>query len=108
MVVDNRPKTADEYVALIDEALFEIAELRAAAEYDADSMGGALEFLGELEGGVRQLKQQMIDGVYHFEDRDLPFMKQVRRASDRLLPFKHLLQIINVTHREGLAVDEDD
>lgn len=36
--MDSRPKTAEEYVELIDQALFEIDDLRAAAEYDAESM----------------------------------------------------------------------
>ncbi len=105
---DLRPKTAEEYVSLIDNALFEIEDLRAAAEYDEDSMGEALKFLDELEQQVRGLKDRMAEGTYRFEDRDLPFMKLVRTADDRLLPFKQLLVIINATHRKGLNVEEEE
>ncbi len=105
--MDKRPKTAEAYVDLIEQAIFEIEDLRAAVEYDAESMGGALDFLDELEAGVKAVKQQMVDGTYRFEDRDLPFMKLVDKYDDRILPFKYLLKMINATHRMGLAVDED-
>ena len=45
----GRPKTPEEYVDLVDQALFEIEDLRLSAEYDMDSMGGATEFLEQLE-----------------------------------------------------------
>ena len=107
-VRDLRPKTAEEYVSLIENALFEIEDLRAAAEYDEDSMGGALKFLDELEAQVRSIRDRMAAGSYRFEDRDLPFMKLVQQVDDRLLPFKQLLVIINATHRKGLNVEEDE
>lgn len=105
--MDTRPKTADEYVDLINQALFEIEDLRAAVEYDGESMGGALEFLGQLENDVRGLKQAMLEGRYHFGDSDLPFMKIVERQDERVLPFKYLLRVINATHRMGLNVDAE-
>ena len=77
--MDTRPKTAEEYVELINQALFEIEDLRAAVEYDAESMGGAVEFLGQLEADVRGLKQAMLDGRYQFGGAELPFMKIVER-----------------------------
>ncbi|RMG30800.1 MAG: general secretion pathway protein GspF [Gammaproteobacteria bacterium] len=105
---DLRPKTPEEYVSLVENALFEIEDLRAAAEYDEDSMGGVLKFIDELESQVRALRDRMADGTYRFEDRDLPFMKLVKRTDDRLLPFKQLLVIINATHRKGLNVEEEE
>ncbi len=105
--MDTRPKTAEDYVELINQALFEIDDLRAAIEYDADSMGAAMEFLGQLEHDVRGLKQAMLDGRYQFGGADLPFMKIVERQDERVLPFKYLLRVINATHRMGLNVDAD-
>jgi len=107
-MLDQRPKTAEAYAELVRQALFEVEELRAAVEYDMEFMGGALEFLDELEGQVRALFQSMVDGTYRFDDRDLPFMRLIERADDRMLPFKDLLKVINATHRQGLAVDEAD
>ena len=105
--MDYRPKTAEQYVELVDQALFEIDDLRMSAEYDMDSLGMAMEFLDALESGVRKLRDSMADGSYRFEDEDLPFMKVVERENDRTLPFKHLLRLINATHKMGLAVDDE-
>lgn len=105
--MDTRPKTADEYVELINQALFEIDDLRAAAEYDADSMGGVMEFLDQLDRDVRGLKQAMIEGRYQFGTGDLPFMRIVETYDERVLPFKYLLRVINATHKLGLNVDAD-
>ena len=104
--MDTRPKTAEEYVELINQALFEIDDLRAAAEYDMDSMGGVLEFLDQLERDVGGLKQAMLEGRYQFGNADLPFMRIVEAQDERVLPFKYLLRVINATHRMGLNVEE--
>lgn len=102
----GRPKTAEAYVDLVDQALFEIEDLRAAAEYDTDSMGAATEFLEELERDVRALRRSMADGSYRFGRTDLPFVKAVEHQSERILPFKQLLLKINETHVNGLDVDD--
>ncbi|MGA7799879.1 MAG: hypothetical protein WCC36_03630 [Gammaproteobacteria bacterium] len=101
----KRPKTPEAYVELVRQALFEVEELRYAVEFDMDSMGGALDFLDELETGVRGLWSAMESGTYQFDDSDLPFMKVIERQSDRMLPFKYLLRQINATHRQGLDVE---
>jgi hypothetical protein len=102
----GRPKTPEQYVDLIDQAIFEIEDLRLAAEYDMDSMGAATEFLSELEQDVRQLRQSMADGSYRFGKENLPFVKVVENQDERILPFKQLLLKINETHIKGLDVDE--
>ncbi len=103
----GRPKTPEAYVDLVEQALFEIEDLRAAAEYDMDSMGAATEFLEELERDVRALRASMADGSYQFGKEDLPFVKVVARQDERILPFKSLLLKINETHRKGLEIEED-
>jgi len=100
-----KPKTAEEYVDLVDQAIFELEELRMAAEYDMDAMGGVFEFLDELEALAHQLRASMADGSYHFANEDLPFMPIVNTRSEQVLPFKELLRVINETHRSGLDVD---
>jgi hypothetical protein len=102
----GRPKTPEQYVDLVDQALFEIEDLRLAAEYDMDSMGAATEFLGELEADVRKLRQSMADGSYRFGKDDLPFVRVVEHQDERILPFKQLLLKINETHIRGLDVDD--
>jgi hypothetical protein len=102
----GRPKTPEEYVDLVDQAIFEIEDLRMAAEYDTDSMGAATEFLDELERDVRRLRESMADGSYRFGKQDLGFVKVVKHQDERILPFKQLLLKINETHINGLDVDE--
>jgi len=103
----GRPKTPEQYVDLVDQALFEIEDLRLAAEYDMESMGAATEFLAELERDVQALRNSMADGSYRFGKENLPFVKVVERQDERILPFKQLLLKINETHIHGLDVDED-
>jgi hypothetical protein len=103
----GRPKTPEQYVDLVEQALFEIEDLRLAAEYDMESMGAATEFLAELERDVQALRKSMADGSYRFGKENLPFVKVVERQDERILPFKQLLLKINETHIHGLDVDED-
>lgn len=102
----GRPKTPEQYVDLVDQAIFEIEDLRMAAEYDMDSLGAATEFLEELERDVRKLRDAMADGSYQFGGGDLPFVKIVEKQDERILPFKQLLLKINETHVKGLDVEE--
>ena len=102
----GRPKTPEEFVDLVEQAIFEIEDLRMAAEYDMDSMGAATEFLDELERDMRKLRDSMSDGSYRFGKENLPFVKVVEHQDERILPFKQLLLKINETHINGLDVEE--
>lgn len=103
----GRPKTPEEYVDLVEQALFEIEDLRAAAEYDIESMGAATEFLQDLEDDVRALRQSMADGSYTFGKENLRFMRVAEHQDERILPFKQLLMKINETHVKGLDAGGD-
>ena len=106
MLYTEHPKTAEQYVRLVDQALVEVDELRACIEYDMESMGSDLSYLEPIEQTLKRMRAQMADGSYQFADEDLPFMEQVDRHRDQL-PFGRLLATINQTHRKGLAVDLD-
>ena len=101
----GRPKTAEEYVDLVDQALFEIEDLRMAAEYDMDSMGAAMDFLEDLARDVRKLRDSMADGSYMFGKENLPFFKIAEQQDERFLPFRQLLLKINETHINGLDAE---
>lgn len=102
----KRPNTPQAYVDLVKQALFEIDELRAAIEYDMEGMQDSVSFVDDLERAVKQVYESMVDGSYHFQDKDLPFMDIVRQQGVFSLPFRDLLNLINDTHRKGLEVDE--
>lgn len=101
-----RPKTPEEYVRLVDQALIELDELRACFDYDMEAMGSPPAYLDPLEAGLKRLRASMADGSYVFENRDLPFM-EVANKHKAQLPFSHLLAVINHTHRNGLDVGEE-
>jgi len=104
-LLEQRPATFDGYLDLVDQALFEIDELNRSAEFDEDSLGESLFFVADLEKCMQALHGSMKDGSYRHNDEDLPFMSLVESQDPWTLPFKHLLRVINVTHRNGLRGD---
>ncbi len=101
----HRAKTAEEYIDLVKQAVFEVEELRMAMEYDIESMQETSTFVDQLESQIKALYKSMEDGTYQFANRDLDFMPLLNRCDDRVLPFKYLLRMINETHRKGLDVE---
>jgi hypothetical protein len=99
-------RTVEEYVNLLDQAIFETEELEIVAEFDMESMGATASFVDSLKKTLRDMRKSMEDGGYRFENKDLPFMKIVERYDERSLPFKFLLRRINDTHRYGLNVED--
>ncbi len=90
--MDNRPKTAEAYVELVEQALFEVDELRMSAEYDMDSLGEAMGFLDPLEAGIKKLRASMADGGYRFADEDLPRDRFGSRRAQKcvIVPGRHV------------------
>jgi len=98
--------TAEQYIDLIRQALFEIEDVRAAIEFEEGGMSGTDGFIHVLEKEIRALYARMQEGSYYFENKDLPFMPLVLRQSTQTLPFKNVLEEINRIHRNGLDVEE--
>lgn len=98
----KRASTMKEYQELINQALFELQDLRASVEFDEEFMGEVLEFVEPLETSIRKLNQDISDGSYRFAKQNLPFMPIVYQTPGSLLPFKQLLILINDTHIHGL------
>jgi len=97
----RRPKTIDEYIDLIEQAIFELGELRSTDEWEQEEGGGTCGFIDPLNVQLRQLLEQLTMDSHIFGDGDLPLMNIVR-AHARQIPFKSLFDIINQTHRLGL------
>lgn len=101
----KRPRTMDHYRELVEQALFDVDELRAAADYDEDGMGEPLGFLDPIERELRQLLKAMTEDSYRFGGGDLAFMPIVDPLNLATLPFKVQLVQINETHTHGLEAD---
>ena len=103
----RRPRTADEYVELVRQAMYEVDELRACLDYDHESMKHMAPFIDDLERHVNKVYDDMKQGSYIFQpNADLPFMEIVNKWGDSI-PFYQLLRVINQTHREGLDVEQE-
>lgn len=99
----TRPTTFDEYLDLVHQVVYEVDELRSCNEDDEEEMERYMAFIDPLDAQLRALYAQMSSGDYAFpRNEDLPFMSIVQ-AFGRHIPFKRLLEIINETHRKGLA-----
>ncbi len=98
----HRPQTMNEYIELVQQAIFEVDELRVAAEWGADDGEGVgFEFTEPLNAQLRQLVEDLTTNHHVFGGGDLALMTLVR-TNARNIPFKNLLDIINQTHRLGL------
>ncbi|HEB86567.1 MAG TPA: general secretion pathway protein GspF [Gammaproteobacteria bacterium] len=103
----KRPTTLDDYIELVEQAIFEVEELRFSVEFDEEFMEGALNFVDILEQQLTDLLTSLKEERYEFGNEDLPFMEFVKHQSNFLLPFKGLLNLINNTHRKGLDTVEE-
>ena len=101
----KRPKTADEYVDLVHQAVYEIDEFRTGLDYDPENAEMYGPFLDQLDTMVRKVYDDMLAGTYQWGyGEDLPFMPLVVKFG-RLIPFQRLLLLVNETHKNGLDVD---
>lgn len=100
------PKTVDEYIDLVHQAVYEVDELRAVVEEDDERKGMILPWVEAMDKELRGLYDSMLDGTYQFDPNgpSLPFMEIVKRFGASI-PFKQLLSIIDQTHRMGLDID---
>ncbi len=105
---EKRAESLEQFVDLVDQAVYETEELLAAAEYDDEEMGMVHGFVEPLLQSLRALQQSLRDGSHEFADEDLPFMSIVKSQNDAALPFKFLLRMINNTHRMGLAEADEE
>lgn len=98
------PNTMEEYRDMVEQALTELEDLRQSAEFDeADEWGGVYRFLDRVESELRRLHQSMVNGSYRFGDSDLSYMPLIADVDPYYLPFKSLLEAINLTHQQGLS-----
>ncbi len=97
------PATPDEFVALVDEAIFELDELLACAEDEGDvqELGDRVAEYREIAGALRRLKASIASGTYEYgTETDLEFMA-VARAHKGVIPCYGVLEALNLAHKRG-------
>lgn len=98
----KRPKTIDEYVDLMHQAVYEIDELRSSLDYDPEQGQQYGPFIDHLDAQVRKVYDDMVAGHYEWGyGEDLPFFPLVVKYG-RFIPFLRLLMVLNETHKNGL------
>lgn len=102
----KRPKTADEYVDLMHQAVYEVDELRSIMDEESEEFTPFRPYIDLLDRQLRKMYDDMLTGTYRFDPNgpELPFMEVVRKLGPRL-PFGNLLKVIDATHRLGLDID---
>ena len=105
--MNERARTADEYVELVRQVMFELEDLQAASAYDIDEIGSESGLVSLLLKEMQELYDSMQKGDYLFGRQDLPVMRLLKNASESDLPFLKLFYKINLTHTRGLDVPEE-
>jgi len=101
----KRPKTVDEYVDLVHQAVYEIDEFRTCLDYEPDNAEMFGPFLDQLDALVRKIYSDMTENAYDWGyGEDLSYMPLVVKYG-RHIPFQYLLLVINETHKYGLDLD---
>ncbi len=101
-----RARTVDEYVNWVQQAIFEIGDLKDCLLYEVEHLASFPAFIEPVETGLNKIFQDMKEGTYHFDREDFPFFEIALRHADDI-PFLTLLKQINETHRKGLDIDEE-
>ena len=102
----KRPKTTDEYIDLMHQAVYEVDEIRSIMDEDSEEFAPFRPYVNLLDTQLRKMYEDMLNGSYKFDPNgpELAFMEVVRRLGSRL-PFGNLLKVIDETHRLGLDID---
>ncbi len=109
MAVRNRARTEEEFIYLINQALDEIFDLRAAIEYDEEFMSNAIFVVDPLEKGLNRLLDTVKAGEYRPGEGDyMDFLNVLKNTDQRAIPFWTVLKLILDTHNEGYqGIDND-
>ncbi len=106
----QRARTAAEYAEWVQQARFEVGDLKNCLLYDMEEIGESGRFpvfLEPLESGVEEVFSAMSRGEYVFGREDLPFLEIAERHAEQI-PFMILLRQINETHRKGLDLGDEE
>jgi hypothetical protein len=101
----NTPRTRDEYLDLVDQAIFEIEDVLLCAEHEGDPedspFSDILPVYAQISDELKKLHADMLQGQTVIgQSKDLACMRLVNAWKKRI-PFYDLLVVLNDTHRTG-------
>jgi len=101
-----RAHSTDEYVDMIRQAIDETFDLRQAIEFDEEFLAEARPLVDVIEVALKEMYESMKDGTYEFATGDLPYVAEMKKYHESMVPFRYLLKRINETHNKGLELTE--
>jgi hypothetical protein len=103
-----RPRNVDEYIDLVQQAIFEIDELLACAEDEGDGESEFVRILPALQqiaSGLKAMQADIKAGTHVIaRDESLPFLAVIAE-NRQLLPaaITGMLDALNLAHKKGFA-----
>ena len=103
-----KARNVDDYVELINQALFEIEDLILCAEDEGEAdaeFSAVMPDLRAIEAGLKALHAEILGGNYVIgRGEDLPCMPVVQKVRKRL-PIAVLIDAVNSAHKKGFVRD---
>ncbi len=103
----REPKTLQEYIDFVDQAVFEVSDLLACADDEGDGdyqLSQLRPIYEQLETELKKLQADITSGQHSGPGAgsDLLFMPLAVRLK-RAIPFYDLLEVLNNVHRNGFV-----
>ena len=103
-----RARNSNELTEIINQALDEVEDLRAAIEYDEEFKGESSIIVEPASAGLTRLLAANNNDNYHPGEGDwLQFLETLREIDHPVVPFWPLLRLIIETHENGYQAEED-
>jgi hypothetical protein len=107
MAPRTRAGSLDELTEIINQALDEVEDLRAAIEYDEEFKGESSIIVEPTSAGLTRLLSAVNNDNYRPGEGDwLQFLEPLRDIDHRAVPFWPLLRIIIETHENGYQAED--
>ena len=108
MVPRTRARNLNELTEIINQALDEVEDLRAAIEYDEEFKGESSIIVDPAAAGLTRLLSAINNDNYQPGEGDwLHFLDALREIDHPALPFWPQLRLIIETHENGYQTEEE-
>ena len=109
MTARTRAGSTDELVEIINQALDEVEDLRAAIEYDEEYKGESSIIVEPVSIGLTRLLSAVNNDEYRPGQGEwLNFLDSLRDIDHRAVPFWPLLKLVIETHEKGYETQDDE